>query len=60
MTINIDFSVGDKVIVKELQRPGRIDMIQVDSIGVQYRVGFWDNATRQNAWLYADELEARP
>lgn len=58
-TIEIHFSVGDKVMVKEVQRPGRVDMIQLDSVGLQYRIAYWDNSERKNAWLYADEIEPR-
>lgn len=53
------FSIGDRVLVKEIQRPGRVELIQVDFIGVQYRVSFWDNSERKIVWLYGDEIEPR-
>jgi hypothetical protein len=58
-SIGIDFEVGQKVMVKEIQRPGRVDMIQMDSVGIQYRVAYWDNSERKTVWLYAEELETR-
>ena len=57
--ITIDFEVGQKVLVKEIQRPGRVDMIQIDSVGIQYRIAYWDNSERKSTWLYADEIESR-
>jgi hypothetical protein len=57
--IKIDFEIGQKVLVREIQRPGRVDMIQIDSVGMQYRIAYWDNSDRKNTWLYADEIESR-
>lgn len=54
-----EFSIGDRVIIKEVQRPGRVELIQIDFVGVQYRVCYWDNSERKVAWLYADEIEPR-
>lgn len=58
-TQQFDFSLGDKILVKEVQRPGRVELIQVDFTGVQYRVTYWDNSKREVVWLYTDEIEAR-
>lgn len=58
-TITFTFSLGDKVMVREIQRPGRVELVQLDMLGTMYRVAFWDNAERKSVWLYADELEAR-
>lgn len=58
-TKEFDFSVGDKILLREIQRPGRIEILQVDSLGVQYRVSYWDNSERKIVWLYPEELEAR-
>lgn len=53
------FNIGDKVMVKEIQRPGRIDALLVDCLGPQYQVLLWDNGERKRTWLYPDEIEAR-
>lgn len=58
-TVTLQFAVGDKILVKEIQRPGRVELIQHDFLGTQYRVCFWDNSKRENVWLYPDEIEAR-
>jgi hypothetical protein len=58
-TVEFDFKVGERVLIKEVQRPGRVEIIQVDSLGIQYRVVYWDNSKRELVWLYADELEER-
>lgn len=54
-----EFSIGDRVIVKEIQRPARVEMIQVDCLGCQYRVAFWNDSKRDVVWLYSDEIELR-
>lgn len=53
------FTIGDKVIVSEIQRPGIIEALTVDRTGPSYRVRFWDDGKRENLWLDADELELR-
>lgn len=53
------FDIGDPVIIKEVQRPGRIELIQCDYLGTQYRVAYWDNSDRRSVWLYGDELQLR-
>lgn len=53
------FDLNDRVMVKEIQRPGKVDALTIDYLGVQYRVGFWENGKRESVWLHADELEAR-
>ena len=54
-----EFNLGDKVIINELQRPGKVEALMIDFLGVQYRVAFWDNSQRQTVWLSADELSTR-
>jgi hypothetical protein len=51
--------LNDKVIIREIQRPGRVEAVMIDFLGVQYRVAYWDNSKRESSWLTADELEAR-
>lgn len=58
-TITFAFNLEDKVIIREVQRPGMVEAITIDFLGVQYRVIYWDNSERKTAWLRADELEAR-
>lgn len=58
MEITLQFEIGQKVMIREVQRPGRVDMVQIDSIGVQFRVAYWIDGERKNTWLYFDELDA--
>ena len=53
------FNLGDLVIIKEVQRPGKIEALMIDFLGVQYRVAYWDNSDRRTVWLHAEELVAR-
>jgi hypothetical protein len=53
------FDLGDRVIIREVQRPGMVESLTIDFLGVQYRVAYWDNSERKTAWLKADELERR-
>lgn len=53
------FSIADRVMIKEIQRPGRVEMIQMDLLGVTYRIAYWDNSERKSIWLYPDEIEER-
>ena len=57
--IQFAFSLHDRVIVAEVQRPGRVEALTVDFLGVQYRVSYWDNSERKTVWLHADELQPR-
>ena len=58
-TEHFRFDLGDRVLIREIQRPGKVEALMVDFLGVQYRIVYWDNSKRENAWLGADELEAR-
>lgn len=53
------FDIGDKVLIKDIQRPGKVEALMIDFLGVQYRIVYWDNSKRENAWLGPDELEPR-
>lgn len=57
--IEFDFNLGDKVLLKEVQRPGRVDCLQFDNYGAMYRCCYWDGAERKVVWLYPDEIELR-
>lgn len=53
------FDINDKVIIREVQRPGVIEALTIDYLGPQYRVCYWDNSDRRTVWLKAEELELR-
>jgi len=60
VTKEFKFSLTEKIIIKEIQRPARIDLIQISSLGIEYRVVVWDNSERKAVWVYEDEIESRP
>jgi hypothetical protein len=51
------FGIKEQVIIKEVMKKARVELIQVDYVGVQYRVCYWDGGERKTAWVYEDELE---
>lgn len=51
------FNIGDKVLVKEICRPGVIERLMVCSDGLQYCVAYWNDSNRKAEWLYEWELE---
>ena len=53
------FNLKDKVIINEVQRPGVVEVISIDYLGVQYRVSYWDNSERKSVWLPPEELSLR-
>ena len=53
------FNLEDKVLIREVQRPGTVEALTIDFLGPQYRVVYWDNSERKTAWLKADELDPR-
>lgn len=58
-TVIFKFNIKDKVLVREIQRPGVVDAMTVDYLGIQYRVAYWDNSERKTVWLPEEELDAR-
>lgn len=53
------FALNDRVMVQEIDRPGRVAAIMIDGLGVQYLVNYWNDGERKSVWVQADELEAR-
>lgn len=58
-TETFKFDLKDKVIIREIQRPGIVESMSIDFLGVRYLVTFWDNSERQTCWLFPDDLESR-
>ena len=51
------FDLKDKVRIKELNRPGIITGLLLESEGEFYRVCYWDSYSRKSEWMYSFELE---
>jgi hypothetical protein len=58
-TEHFKFDLNQRVIVTEIQRPGKVIGLIIDNLGTQYQVAVWDNGERKHIWLHADELEER-
>ncbi len=53
------FNLGDRVIIREIQRPGVVEGMLIDYLGPQYYITYWDNSERKKVYLPAGELEER-
>ena len=51
------FAIGDKVKIKELERPGRILAIHVAEDGVSYLVRYFQAGKVETVYFYDDEIE---
>ncbi len=36
------FDLNQRVLIREVQRPGMVEALTIDFLGVQYRVAYWD------------------
>lgn len=59
MTVEFKFTLADRVLVREIQRPGVVAAARLDHFGKQVLVVWWNDGHRNEAWLYEWELEAR-
>lgn len=57
--VEFEYSMGDAVRLKEIDRPGVVTSCLRDTDGFQYRVVWWDSGSRKCEWLYAFEIEAK-
>ena len=53
------FNLCDRVLVKEIQRPGVVDTLLIDGLGVQYWVSYWNDSKRERVLMFEWELELR-
>jgi len=58
-TEHFKFNLCDRVLLKEIQRPGVVDALLVDGLGAQYWVNYWNDSKRERALLFEWELELR-
>lgn len=59
-TIKCKYGIGDRVMIKEIQRPGVVKAVALDYLGLQYSVAYWNDDNRKNdEWIAEDELEPR-
>lgn len=60
VTVQFEFRLQDRVKLVEIDRPGIIDGMLVDSIGKTYRVAYWHDGSRHSTWVYANEIKLAP
>ena len=56
-TVELKYSLLEKVRLIEIDRPGFVDSIIIDSIGIQYRVCHWFEGERRTVWCHEQEIE---
>lgn len=56
--VEFDYSVGDRVMLIEIDRPGVVTSLIRDNDGLQYRIVWWDNGSRKSEWLHSFEIRA--
>jgi len=59
MKVEFQYDLGDHVNIIDVNRPGRVDSQINDVNRKQYRVVYWSDGQRRNAWMYDWELEPR-
>ena len=57
--MDLKFRLHQRVMIKEIERPGIVKQINIADGGIQYEVRyFWDGEVK-TVWFYADELMER-
>lgn len=57
MTIQFDYAIGDKVIIRDIEMKGTVTGLMVDECGKQYRIVWWNNNERNERTLYPFEIK---
>lgn len=57
ITLEFNFRLNDKVLLQEISRPGKVDSISIDCLGITYRVSYWDEGERRTVWVHEDEIK---
>lgn len=58
-TVEFEFSLTDKVLIKEIRRPGVVMAVRIDAFAHMFLIAYWNDGNRKEEWLYAFELESR-
>lgn len=53
----IEFSLRERVRIKELNREGTINGIFIGNTGTEYRVRYFDNADLKEVYFTGEEIE---
>ena len=52
----LKFTVGDRVKIVELNRPGRVLGVYLCDTGLMFQVRYFDNGKAETVYFYPDEL----
>ncbi len=53
----VAFELGQVVVVRDADIRARVDAVQFDFDGIQYRIHWWAEGQRQCTWVHAVEIE---
>ena len=56
VSVEFDHAVGDTVGIEAINVMGRVDALELDILGKQYRVVYWNDGVRCSVWLYDWEI----
>jgi uncharacterized protein YodC (DUF2158 family) len=59
MILELKFSIGDRVQITEVERPGKVLSVWLTKTGTQYEVRYFDKAEAKSIYFYEDELTPR-
>jgi hypothetical protein len=56
MQVNFKFSLGESVVITEINRKGLVTGAGYYKAGIQYSVSYFDNSDKKTEWFYEQEL----
>jgi len=57
--MKFDFDIGDGADIIELERPGRVVAIYIDSGGPSYKIRYFHEGSAKEVYFYADEIKKK-
>lgn len=58
--VTYEYGLSDKVTIRAVDMPGRVDSLSTSEGGHTYRVVYWNDGKRYSEWMYGWEIEKRP
>lgn len=56
-SVAFEFTLHQKVVIKEIEAIGYITGLVLEDLGKQYRVRYWHDEERKMDWFFSDELQ---
>lgn len=57
MNIGFQYSIGEKIRLIEIDRPGTVIGLLFNHNGPQYQVVYWEQGNRKIEWVFQFEIE---